>query len=204
MVGKTGYLRLCTRMTHRNDSAVTHFPKCGSGGYNPGLSTRQKFQNCLLKINELDEFKRVPSDTIFVGPQFLELEKLQGFKVSVKNSVSVCLGPNVTDFHLPKCKFEHEVKDNLSTAKARAKHFSVDPILSPTSGLNFGKISVKLYQDPIRPSHKYRQYGIRTAHTRFLRSPTTTTPGALEGCSRFFLAEPCGLGNTHHVVLHVH
>ena len=44
-----------------------------------------KFRNCLLEITELDELSL--SDAIFTSLQFFELEKLQGFKVSVKKAV---------------------------------------------------------------------------------------------------------------------
>ena len=52
-----------------------------------------------------------------MGLQFLKLEQVTRVQ-SFGNKIlfSAFLGRNVTDFDLPKCKLEHEVKENMSTA----------------------------------------------------------------------------------------
>ena len=44
-----------------------------------------------------------------------------------KKSVTDFLGRNLTDFHLPKCKVEHEIEDSISAANA----FLLRPYLFP-------------------------------------------------------------------------
>ena len=55
---------------------------CGWDRSNVHIRRHLKFRHCLLKIKELDELSL--STAIFAGPQFLEIEKLQVLKVSVK------------------------------------------------------------------------------------------------------------------------
>ena len=50
--------------------------------------------------------------------QFLELETLQGFKVSVKISVSIFSVVTSWILICSKCKLDHEVKEHVSTANA--------------------------------------------------------------------------------------
>ena len=51
--------------------------------------------------------------------------KVTGFKVSVKNTVSVFSVRSATNFNIPKCKLEHELKYNMSKPNA----FSYRPYL---------------------------------------------------------------------------
>ena len=71
-----------------------------------------------------------------------ELEKLKEAQRFGKNSVSVFLGRNVTDFNLPECKLEHEVEDNMPTA-TRIFPLTLSSQRVRTSGLNFGHNCVK-------------------------------------------------------------
>ena len=83
-----------------------------------------KFLDSLLKIKELDEFSRAQSLLVH---SFSNPKSYKGSKFRYKNSVSDFPGRNVTDFYLPNCKVEHEVKDNISAANA----FSRRPYLLP-------------------------------------------------------------------------
>ena len=61
-----------------------------------------------------------------MGLEFLAFEKLQLFKVSerLKKIVFRFLGHIASDFSLPKCKLELEVKGNMLTSS----YLVVDPI----------------------------------------------------------------------------
>ena len=90
--------------------------------------------------------QQAPSDAVAMsaGPQFLELEleKLHGFKVTVKTRCPIFSRRNVhmTDFHFSKCELKHEVKANISAANAflRRPYLPSERVIS--IGLSFSEL----------------------------------------------------------------
>ena len=63
------------------------------------------------------------------------------------------------------------------------------PQIGKTGQTRFGAVITHSNGYGVTHSPKYRQYGVRTAHTLFLRSENFPMLGALEGCSKNFFAD---------------
>ena len=77
----------------------------------------------LLEIRELDELSLAQS---IWADSSSNSKSYRGSKFRQETS-SVFLGRNATDFNLPDCKLEHELKDSIYVASA----FFVDPTFPP-------------------------------------------------------------------------